>query len=121
MPGDIVSTALGSQLLVKPKYPELVHSLVATFFRASYTARATVGLQAMTTPRPRECEPSRYRHGCDPPRTTHVVYSSDCTSLDIIRPPRAATSLASTQSLIRLVQLPHALALSLLISSKARK
>ena len=52
---------------------------------------------AMTTPCPRECEISRYRHGSDPPRMAKAVSPSDCQSLDIVRTP-AATSSASTQS-----------------------
>jgi hypothetical protein len=67
---------------------------------------------AMTTLRPREGEISRYRHGCDPPRKAKAVSPSDCKSLDILRPPRAATSPASTQSLIRSIQLKPSLLVS---------
>src|SRR6476619_1818988 len=63
----------------------------------------------MATPRPRECEPSRYRHGCDPPRKTKDVSPSDCTSLNVVTPPRVATSPASTRSLIRLIELQPSL------------
>jgi len=76
----------------------------------------------MTTPSPRECEISRYRHGCDPPGKPKPVSPSDCKGINSVSPPRAATSPASTQSLIRLIQLqPSLLASFFQFRPKRRK
>src|SRR5215467_14333042 len=62
--------------------------------------------------RPRECDTSRYRHGCDPPQKKSKIASlSDC---------KGASS--SPQAPIRLIQLePFLLSLSFSISFKKKE
>ena len=58
-----------------------------------------------SSPRPRKCETSRYRHGCDPPERIKAVSPYDCKRLDNVGAPRAAAYSASVPSLVRLIQL----------------
>jgi hypothetical protein len=59
-------------------------------------------LAMISTHRPIECQASRYRHGCDPPRTIQAAPSSEPRNERPISP-------ASTQSLIRLIELQPSL------------
>jgi hypothetical protein len=52
--------------------------------------------------RPKECETSRYRHGCDPPERMQPARSSESHN-------QRPTSPASKQSLIRLIELQPSL------------
>jgi hypothetical protein len=65
--------------------------------------------------RPTECEVSRYRHGCDPPKNIDAAPPSD-------RKNQRASSPPSAQSLIRLIELqPSLLDFVLRFHSKQRK
>jgi hypothetical protein len=63
----------------------------------------------MTTPRPRECEISRYRHGCDPPRKAKTVSPSDCKRLDTVGPHERYPLQLQQIPLIRFRQLQRSL------------
>jgi hypothetical protein len=65
--------------------------------------------------RPKMCEASRYRHGCDPPKKNQTAPSSDPNDQD-------PTSSPSQQSLIPLVELQPSLLTSVYrFHSKRRK
>ena len=65
--------------------------------------------------RPKECEASRYRHGCDPPQKVQVAPSSDPND-------QAPTSSSIKQSLIPLIELQPSLLNSVYrFHSKRRK
>ena len=65
--------------------------------------------------RPKECEASRYRHGCDPPQKVQAAPSSDPND-------QAPTSSSIKQSLIPLIELQPSLLNSVYrFHSKRRK
>ena len=76
----------------------------------------------MTTPLPRECEISRYRHGCDPPGKPKPVSPSDCKRFNSVSPPTSG-NLSGFNAILDSINTITAIALSpvLSISSEAKK
>ena len=83
----------------------IVHSSRPTDYQTLVGRSTSYEVSAVTSsPRPKECEISSYRHGCDPPKKIHASPPSDRKDY--------LTTRASKQSLIRLIELqPSLLAL----------
>ena len=84
----------------------MVHSSRPADYQTLAGRSTSYEVSAVTSsPRPKECEISSYRHGCDPPKKIHVLPPSDRKDY--------LTTRASQQSLIRLIELqPSLLALA---------